>query len=236
MSASVGFGLGLQQRRRGHDHAALAEAALRHVERDPGLLHRVRAVRRQAFDGDDLLARPRRVETGRTQRARRHAVDVHRAGAALRDAAAVLGAGQAELLAQHPQQRRVGLGLELAHRAVDVQSLPYVVSQVDLYSPACRPRWCGPRFIAYRPSSSVGPVLTPPEPPTTGTSSRPRRTRARWRRGSRSLVVHEAVAGVVDHRCGGRRPSPRAARRSPRLPPWRAGWPCGRSWACRGAP
>ena len=52
------------------------------------------------------------VETGRTQAARRHAIDVHGAGAALRDAAAVLGAGQPELLAQHPQQRRIGFGIE----------------------------------------------------------------------------------------------------------------------------
>ena len=42
------------------------------------------------------------------------AVDVHGAGAALRDAAAVFGAGQADLLADDPQQRRVGLDLHVA--------------------------------------------------------------------------------------------------------------------------
>jgi hypothetical protein len=46
---------------------------------------------------------------------------MHRAGAALRDAAAVLGAGQPELLAQHPQQRGVGFGIDRRRLAVDVQ-------------------------------------------------------------------------------------------------------------------
>ena len=41
------------------------------------------------------------------------AVDVDRAGAALRDAAAVLGAGQADLLADDPQQRRIVLHLHV---------------------------------------------------------------------------------------------------------------------------
>ncbi len=41
------------------------------------------------------------------------AVDMHRAGAAGRDAAAVLGAGQADLFPQHPEQGRVGIGLHL---------------------------------------------------------------------------------------------------------------------------
>ena len=43
---------------------------------------------------------------------------MHGAGAALRDAAAELGPGQAEGVAQHPQQRRVGLDLELVPGAV----------------------------------------------------------------------------------------------------------------------
>ena len=47
------------------------------------------------------------------------AVDVHGAGAALGDAAAELGAGQAERVAQHPQQRRVGLDIDLVGSSVD---------------------------------------------------------------------------------------------------------------------
>jgi hypothetical protein len=46
----------VEQRRRRHHHARLAVAALRHVEMQPGLLDRVRAVRRQALDGGDGLA------------------------------------------------------------------------------------------------------------------------------------------------------------------------------------
>src|SRR5713101_1700093 len=41
----------------GHDHARLAVAALRHLVRDPGLLHSVeRAVLRQPFDRRHALA------------------------------------------------------------------------------------------------------------------------------------------------------------------------------------
>ena len=46
---------------------------------------------------------------------------VHGAGAALGDAAAVLGAGQLQLVAQHPEQRRVGRGLDHDVLAVDVE-------------------------------------------------------------------------------------------------------------------
>ena len=98
---------------------ALAVAALRHVVVDPGLLHLVqRAVRREAFDRGDLLA------VGGADRhgagARRHAVDVDGAGAALGDAAAVLGAGQADMLADRPQQRRVRID-------VDCEAFPLIV-------------------------------------------------------------------------------------------------------------
>src|SRR5262245_47676586 len=96
----------LEERRDGHDHAALAVAALRNVVVDPGLLYLVHgAGRREAFDRGDLLA----LGSADRQRARAHrfAVDVHGAGAALRDAAAVLGAGETDLLADHPQQRGV---------------------------------------------------------------------------------------------------------------------------------
>ena len=49
------------------------------------------------------------------------AVQVHRAGAALRDAAAVLGAGEADLLADDPQKRRAGFHLHVARPAVDIE-------------------------------------------------------------------------------------------------------------------
>src|SRR5262249_57142806 len=59
------------------------------------------------------------------------AVEVHRAGAALRDAASVLGARQPDLLADDPEQRRIGLYLHVTDLAVDVQlwhgALPVVI-------------------------------------------------------------------------------------------------------------
>jgi hypothetical protein len=54
-------------------------------------------------------------------RARHLVVEVHRAGAALRDTAAVLRAGEPGLLADHPQQRGVRLHVQIADRAIDVE-------------------------------------------------------------------------------------------------------------------
>src|SRR5262249_3785537 len=94
--------LSLDQRCRGHDLTGLAVTALRHVHRRPGLLHGVGAVRRQAFDGDDPV-RGLHAADGEDAGADDLVVDVHRAGAALRDPAAVLGTGQADLLAGDPE-------------------------------------------------------------------------------------------------------------------------------------
>src|SRR5215831_8739450 len=112
--------LALEERRCGHDLPGLAVTALRHVERRPGLLDGVGAVRRQAFDGDDPI-RGLHAADGKDAGAHDLIVDVHRAGPALRDSAAVLGARQADLLADHPEQRRVGLHLHVANLAVDVE-------------------------------------------------------------------------------------------------------------------
>ena len=60
-----------------------------------------------------VTSRRRPRPTGSWQERTGCAVDVDGAGAALRDAAAVLGAGQPELVAQHPEQRRVGVGVDL---------------------------------------------------------------------------------------------------------------------------
>src|SRR6185369_2041254 len=91
----------LEERRHRHDHAALAITALRHVAVDPGFLHAVQhAVLRKAFDGGYLFTD--RVADLHAAGPCRDAVDVDGAGAALRDAAAVFRAGQADLLAQYP--------------------------------------------------------------------------------------------------------------------------------------
>src|SRR5262245_8487365 len=109
-----------EQRRHRHDHSRLAVAALRHVVPDPGFLHLGQlAALREAFDGGDLLAH-RRADRERA-RTHRRAVDVHGAGAALRDAAAVLGSGEADLLADRPQQGRVVVDVDVESLAVDGQ-------------------------------------------------------------------------------------------------------------------
>src|SRR3954453_8830125 len=110
----------LQQGGDRHDHAALAIAALRHVVVDPGLLHLVQsAVAGQPLDRRDLLGADRayRHRAG----ARRGAVDMHGAGAALRDAAAVFGPGHPDRIAQHPQQRRARIDIDLIDFAVYVE-------------------------------------------------------------------------------------------------------------------
>jgi hypothetical protein len=43
------------------------------------------------------------------------------AGAALGDAAAVFGAGQSDRVAQHPQQRRVGIDIHLMRLTIHVE-------------------------------------------------------------------------------------------------------------------
>ncbi len=66
-----------QQRRRRHDLPGLTVTALHHIEFGPGLLHRVRTVGGQAFDGENFLPIGH-GRGGRDARAQRRAVDVHR--------------------------------------------------------------------------------------------------------------------------------------------------------------
>src|SRR5882724_2841368 len=106
-----------EQRRGGHDLPRLAVAALRHVFRDPRPLHRVRAVLGQAFDRRHALA----GDGGHGQHAgaRRDAIQVDGASAALGDAAPELGAGEPEGVTQHPEERRVGGDVDRFAFAVD---------------------------------------------------------------------------------------------------------------------
>ena len=91
----------LEQRGDRHDHAALAIAALRHVVVDPGLLNFVQdAVLGECFDGRDVLAD--RISDLNHTRARGSAIDMHSAGAALRDAAAVLRARKPDGISDNP--------------------------------------------------------------------------------------------------------------------------------------
>src|SRR5580765_2838954 len=114
------FGLLPQEGRRSHDLPGLAVTTLWDVELRPCLLHGMRAGGRQAFDGNDLV---RRLHAGNGQDTRAHelSVDVHGAGAALRDAAPILGARQADLLTDDPEQRGISLYLHVTDAAVDVE-------------------------------------------------------------------------------------------------------------------
>src|SRR5881394_2347595 len=106
-----------EQRERVHDHPGLAVAALRRVELLPRELDRVIAVARHALDRLDRLAD--REGGGEAARADRLTVDVHRARAALRDPAAELRAREPEVVADHPEQRRLRVRVDSVRCAVD---------------------------------------------------------------------------------------------------------------------
>jgi hypothetical protein len=87
---------------------------------DPRPLHLVQhAILRQALDRRDLLADG--LPHGDRARARRGTVDVHRAGAALRDAAPVFGARQPDRLPQYPEQRRVRIDVHVVSLSIDAE-------------------------------------------------------------------------------------------------------------------
>src|SRR5437879_6605469 len=108
-----------EQRCRGHELAVLAVAALRHVLGDPGPLHGVAPARRQPFDRGHALPGHRRDR--HHAGAHRSAVEMYGAGAALGDPASELRAGETEVVAQHPQERRVGRTVHALWLAVDAR-------------------------------------------------------------------------------------------------------------------
>src|SRR4051795_10692268 len=128
-------GFALEQRLGAHHHAGDAVAALRGLRLDEGLLHRSRFFRRaEAFDRADLASledRDRR-DAGED----RLAVGEHRAGAALAEAAAELGAVQAQILAQHVEERRRAVGLHLVHAAVYIELSHQSPREIFFTSPA----------------------------------------------------------------------------------------------------
>src|SRR5882672_11166463 len=97
-----------KQRRRRHDLTGLTIATLDDVELEPRLPQRVpnRRLADRLNRGDSFVADG--VDP-RDARARRHAVDMHGARTAQRDAASELRATHAEHVAQHPEQGRVGI-------------------------------------------------------------------------------------------------------------------------------
>src|SRR5262249_35071279 len=96
----------------------LAVAALNDFEIEPGLLYLgARRGRADAFDGGDgaVLQRADRKNAG----THRLAVDMHGAGAALRDAAAVFGASYAKHIAQHPEQWSIATDVDVVLGSID---------------------------------------------------------------------------------------------------------------------
>jgi len=105
--------------RRLHDLAGLAVTALGHLVPNPRLLEGVRRIGGQSLDRRDVLARG--FGRQRLAGAQRLAVDVNGAGAAKACAAAVFGAREADLVADHPQKRRIGLGVHRHGAPVQIE-------------------------------------------------------------------------------------------------------------------
>src|SRR6266404_1193310 len=109
--------LACEQRSRLHDLSGLAVTALRHLQIHPGLLQRMVAIGREAFDGGNSLPRYRcdRRLTG-THGA---TVQMHGTSAAHPGAATIFRAGKFEVLAHHPKQRCIWRGVNIRQLAVD---------------------------------------------------------------------------------------------------------------------
>src|SRR4029077_9650289 len=112
------FGKGFQECGHGHDLPGLAVAALWNAFFDPRALYRVVVIRGEAFDSDHLRA----IESTDRHRTGPHGgtVDMHRARAAQCDTAAEFCARQTDNVAQHPEQRSIGLDVDLPGYSVDV--------------------------------------------------------------------------------------------------------------------
>ena len=107
----------LQQRRRLHDLAGLAVAALRNLKVDPGLLQRMPSLGIEPFDRRDL--RVGDAAHRRDAGARGAPAHMHGAGAAHADAAAEFRAGEADDVTDDPQQRRIVLDVDRDGAAID---------------------------------------------------------------------------------------------------------------------
>src|SRR6266436_2093288 len=104
-----------------HDLTALAVAALRDRQALPGRLHLAAdGCAADGFNGGDRLA-----GCGRDRgdaRARRHAVEMHRARSAKRHPTSEFRAGEAEFIPQRPQEGRLRRHVHRHRLAVDIQS------------------------------------------------------------------------------------------------------------------
>ena len=116
----VGCALLVEQRLGGDEKPRRAVAALRGAEIGEGFLQRMEpAVGDQPFDGRDVAAGA--LDAEHQAREHRLPVEQHRAGAALAELAAVLGAAQVQILTQHLEERLVRRERDLGRLAVDGQ-------------------------------------------------------------------------------------------------------------------
>src|SRR5215216_498387 len=111
-----------EQRDSRHDHAGGAVATLHGVLFDERLLDAMQRAgrRRESFNRRDAF--PLERADGRDARAHSHSVDEDSAGAALPLTAAVFGPGEAELRAEHRQQRFGRRNVDTLVATVDLQS------------------------------------------------------------------------------------------------------------------
>src|SRR6266480_360152 len=120
-SFPVGHPFVVEERFRGHQDPGGAVAALRRAEVGEGRLQGMQL--RAAAEAFDRFHRAALALGGEHQAGKlRRAVDQHGAGAALAQLAAVLGAGEAEVLAQHFEKRLVPGAGQLDGLAVDAQA------------------------------------------------------------------------------------------------------------------
>ena len=107
--------------RRGHQHARRADAALRAAVMQKRLLQRMKlSFERQSFHSLNLGALG--LQHGHKATVHQFAVHAHRAGAALAFAAAFLGPGQMQVLAQHVEQPLHGRNVHRAAFAIHCEA------------------------------------------------------------------------------------------------------------------
>ncbi len=103
-----------------HHHSGNAVTALRGLFLDEGALHRPGLVEgAEALDGAHTARAHGRDR--RDARENRFAVQHHRARAALPEPATELGAVQPQVVPQHVEQRRIGIGVDVLHLSVHVE-------------------------------------------------------------------------------------------------------------------
>src|SRR5437016_1811665 len=140
-SFPIGHCFVVEERFRRHQDPGGAVAALRGAEVGESCLQGMQL--RAAAEAFDRFHRAGLALGGQHQAGKlRHAVDQHRAGAALAQLAAVLGAGEAEVLAQYFEQRLVAGAGQLDGFAVDAEAQLQAARHIVWVPNKLRPLYC----------------------------------------------------------------------------------------------